>query len=150
MVVIAARTMSVYQIVYISAATIPFSDDDLKELLVVSRANNSSLGVSGMLVFHKGSFIQVLEGEHSAVESVLEKIEKDDRHSKVVVLLKGETAERTFESWAMGFLPSESLSDIPEGFHPFLKSGFQKTGDTEDAARNALLAFKEGRWRAKL
>ena len=142
--------MPIYQIVYVSAATVPFSDDELKELLSTARANNTSLDVSGMLLYHQGSFMQVLEGEQAAVESVFAKIEKDDRHSNATVLYRGEAEDRTFESWAMGFLPSRSLSDIPEGFHPFLKDGFRRRGDTENAARNALLAFKEGRWRTKL
>lgn len=142
--------MSVYQIVYISAEVAPFSDEDLKDLLTIARANNSAIDVSGMLVYHQGSFIQVLEGERAAVESVFAKIEQDNRHSNTTVLLKGDIEERAFESWAMGYLPSRSLSDIPEGFHPFLKNGFRQDDDTENAARKALLAFKDGRWRTKL
>ena len=106
-------------------------DDDLKALLATARGNNSSLGVSGMLLYHEGSFMQVLEGEQSAVESIFAKIEKDDRHTNTTILSKGEMETRTFESWAMGFLPSKSLSDIPKGFHPFLKRGFRRSTETE-------------------
>ena len=142
--------MALYQIVYISAATVSFSDEDLRELLDIARTNNAAQGVSGMLVYHEGSFIQVLEGERVAVESVYEKIETDERHSNQTVLLRGDIEHRTFESWAMAFLPSSSLSDIPAGFHPFLRQRSCKSDDTENAARDALNAFKEGRWRARL
>lgn len=140
----------VYQLVYVSAATVPFSDEELEELLAVARANNAASDISGMLLYHDGSFMQVLEGEESVVESVYEKIELDDRHSNATVLVKGPVEDRTFRSWSMGYLPSTTLADLPKGFHPFLKRGFRRTSDTENAARKALLAFKEGRWRTEL
>jgi len=142
--------MSIRQLVYISAATVPFDDDDLRDLLVKARANNERQNISGMLVYHDGAFIQVLEGEGHAVDALYEKIDLDKRHVNAIVLLRNDVSERTFEAWSMGYLPSKSLSDIPDGFHAFLKTGFKHNHDTDDAVRRALLAFKEGRWRAKL
>ena len=55
------------QLIYASAATVRFSVADLKHLLAIARANNESLGVSGMLVFQEGSFLQIIEGEDDAV-----------------------------------------------------------------------------------
>ncbi len=142
--------MSIRQLVYISAATVPFDDDDLRDLLNKARANNDQQNISGMLVYHDGAFIQVLEGEGHAVDTLYEKIDLDKRHVNTTVLLRNDVSERTFEAWSMGYLPSKSLSDIPDGFHAFLKSGFKHSHDTDNAVRSALLAFKEGRWRAKL
>lgn len=139
--------MSVHRLVYVSAATTEFSDAELRELLSVARSNNSARGVTGMLLYHQGSFIQVLEGAQPEVESIYAKIEQDPRHENSTILLKGDADERTFEGWAMGYVPTKSKADIPEGFHPFLKSGFRKSYDTEDAVRKTLLAFKAGRWR---
>ena len=142
--------MVLYQVVYISAATVPFSDDDLAALLANARANNEKAGISGMLLYHDGSFIQVLEGEQAAVEAVYSRIEGDSRHSSATILLRGEVEERTFDAWSMGFLPTKSLRDIPEGFHPFLKKNVSVTEGSESAARNALRDFKAGRWGARL
>ncbi len=142
--------MSIRQLVYISAATVPFGDDDLRDLLEKARANNQRQDISGMLVFHNGAFIQVLEGDGNAVDALYEKIDLDQRHTNTQVLLRNDVSERTFEAWSMGYLPSKSLSDIPDGFHAFLRTGFKQSHDTNDAVRGALLAFKEGRWRAKL
>ena len=138
---------TIHRLVYVSAATTPFTDNELNELLTVARKNNHARGVSGMLLYHGGSFIQVLEGDQAEVETIFAKIEQDPRHENASVLLKGDVEERTFEAWAMGYVPTKSKKDIPEGFHPFLKSGFRKSFDTEDAVRKALLAFKAGRWR---
>ncbi len=140
--------MSVYQIIYISAACEPFDEVSIAELLQLARTNNAQRDISGLLVFHEGSFIQVLEGAKSAVKDTFAKIGTDPRHRDVQVLWEGPVEERSFESWSMGYKPTRSIKDVPEGFHPFLVSGFRHNDETPDMARKALLAFREGRWRA--
>ena len=51
------------QMIYTSAATKPISPKELQELLVISRRNNIRDGITGMLLFEDGTFLQVLEGE---------------------------------------------------------------------------------------
>ena len=53
---------SIYQLVYISAANHEFTEKELHELLSKARKNNESYGITGMLLYHQGSFIQALEG----------------------------------------------------------------------------------------
>ncbi len=142
--------MAFSQLVYISAATMPFSEDELQDLLAIARTNNAKLDVSGMLIYHEGAFIQVLEGQEHVVERLFHKIEKDERHANTSILLRTSAEERTFENWSMGYLPTKTAADLPEGFHAFLKTGFKDAFDSEDAVRKALLAFKDGRWRAHL
>ena len=138
----------VYQLVYISRATGEMNDQQLGEILSIARSKNATVDVSGMLLYQSGSFIQVLEGDEADVDRIFAKIEGDSRHSDAQVLLRGHVEERAFDGWSMGYLSGTQLSDIPEGFHPFLRSGFRrKTEQDEMAARKALEAFKEGRWR---
>ncbi len=140
--------MSVHQIIYMSVSSAPFSDSALAQLLDVARSNNAKKNISGFLVYHKGSFIQVLEGQKDAVKATFNHINLDPRHADVQVLFEGTVEERTFEHWSMGYEPTGGLGDIPEGFHPFLKSGLAQNDETPSMARRALLAFKDGRWRA--
>jgi hypothetical protein len=58
-----------YQIVYVSTVNQDFSAADLKKLLVRARMRNKEAGVTGMLVFYDGTFLQALEGEKGAVAS---------------------------------------------------------------------------------
>jgi hypothetical protein len=142
----------IYQLVYISAANKEFSEDELQELLKKARVNNGNLNVSGMLLFHQGSFIQALEGPRSAVESLYEKISEDKRHTETRVLFRGELQERSFDSWSMGYYRSDQ-SDLEnlQGFHKFMKSGFRQTGEANStAARKALLQFRDGNWRQQV
>lgn len=138
-----------HQLVYISAAEHDFTEKELQELLAKARENNSKLDISGMLLFHEGSFIQALEGEKAAVESLYNKIGQDKRHTETRVLFRGEVEERHFETWSMGFYRSnQSSSENLEGFHKFLKSGFKREArEDESLARKALLQFRDGSWR---
>lgn len=145
-------TDKIFQLVYISAANKEFTEQELQELLETARVNNESLDVSGMLLFHQGSFIQALEGPKSAVEDLYNKISEDQRHTETQVLFRGELEERNFESWSMGFYRSaQSATENLEGFHQFLKSGFRNNDDEDpSAARKALLQFREGNWRQQV
>ena len=137
-----------HQLVYISAAEHDFTEEELQELLAKARENNNKLDVSGMLLFHEGSFIQALEGEKSVVERLYEKIGQDKRHTETRVLFRGEIEERHFETWSMGFYRSnQTSSENLEGFHKFLNSGFKRDArENESHARKALLQFREGSW----
>lgn len=47
--------------IYSSAAIKEFSPAELEELLAVSRKNNSKLGITGILLYEKGFFFQILD-----------------------------------------------------------------------------------------
>ncbi|MCR9277143.1 MAG: BLUF domain-containing protein [Pseudomonadaceae bacterium] len=138
----------IYQLVYVSRATAEVSEEELDALLDQARTNNARVGVTGMLLYHEGGFIQVLEGEESQVNEIYSRIDTDPRHSDPHIVLRHEIEERSFEDWSMGYKRTGNARDIPEGFHHFLAQGFRRsTEDDQKAARKALLAFKEGRWR---
>jgi hypothetical protein len=90
-------------IVYVSSASRPMSDEDLKQILEVSRKNNAANNITGMLLYRDGYFIQALEGDEAAVTRTLEKISQDPRHADVLTFYKSVHDERTFGAWQMGF-----------------------------------------------
>ncbi len=141
-----------YQLLYISAANHDFTEDELGQLLALARERNQECGVTGMLIYHEGSFIQALEGERNDVEAVYEKIGRDPRHSETRILFRGEIPHRDFASWSMGFYRSkQSKVENLEGFHQFLNRGFRNCDPEANGsiARKALLAFRDGSWRQK-
>ena len=93
----------IYYIVYLSAATRLYSDDDMNQILTTSRKNNAEKDISGILLYHDGSILQVLEGEQKAVTDLYQKIKKDKRHKSVLQLVQGTCNERNFTGWSMGF-----------------------------------------------
>jgi hypothetical protein len=92
-----------YMLVYVSSAVELFSDAELDQLLATSRGNNSARGVTGLLLYKDGNFMQFLEGPKQQVLEVMNKVKTDSRHRGVIVLLQEEHEGREFDEWSMGF-----------------------------------------------
>ncbi|MDO8937992.1 MAG: BLUF domain-containing protein [Methylicorpusculum sp.] len=112
-----------FHLVYVSSAIKPLSKSDLLDLLIQSRENNTKKGISGMLLYKDGNFMQVLEGEESAVRSLFEVIIRDSRHRGSIVLLEEHISEPFFKDWSMGFrdLTDENLH-ATAGYSQFINS----------------------------
>jgi hypothetical protein len=106
---------------YLSTATTPFSLPDLAELLDTTRRTNQAAGLTGMLLYAGGHFIQTLEGPAETVDETFTRIERDPRHRDIIVALREDIEERTFPDWSMGFeqLTSEQAIELP-GFSDYL------------------------------
>jgi len=100
------------RIVYVSAGRKLFSDAEIVSLLDVSRRNNRAAGITGLMIYHDGSFFQALEGPEPAVTALYDRICRDTRHHRQMLLWQGEVAERAFPNWNMGY---SRFSDIAEG-----------------------------------
>ncbi|MBL8889016.1 MAG: BLUF domain-containing protein [Planctomycetaceae bacterium] len=92
------------RVIYVSGATVPFSEDDFSELMSGAREKNARLGISGILLFREGSFLQVLEGPSVAVDWLFETIQRDPRHSRLLVVQRSEIQQREFADQPMAFL----------------------------------------------
>lgn len=96
-----------YRLIYSSKSNGELTDEDLESILAVARTQNKKAGITGMLLFHDGSFIQVLEGDREKVQSLLKKISADARHSDVELLFEDFETERLFGQWQMAFLTTD-------------------------------------------
>ncbi len=98
-----ADTQNVIQLVYTSTARREISPAVVDDILAISRRNNTLHGITGMLLYTQGAFMQVLEGTAERVEATLAKIMSDPRHSRIEVLLKDAVPKRDFSNWAMAY-----------------------------------------------
>jgi hypothetical protein len=87
---------------YASRAVSSVDQDALLAIVRKSKANNPPLGVTGVLCYSEGIFLQVLEGGRSAVNRLYNRIAADPRHSEVELLCYEEIGERRFAGWSMG------------------------------------------------
>lgn len=101
----------VYFVAYISTASNDWAKEDLKILLEKSRAKNTEKGISGLLLYEDRDFIQILEGKKEVVMKLFEKISQDQRHCNVIKLFEGESPNRQFPDWSMGFYALEKQLD---------------------------------------
>jgi Sensors of blue-light using FAD len=82
-------------------------DPGVARILAKSRKNNARLDVVGGLLFGEGYFLQCLEGDVRIVQNLYSKIETDQRHRDVTVLLQASISTRTFGAWSMKYVPGE-------------------------------------------
>ncbi len=120
----------IYQIAYTSAAARNITDDDFKTILASARRNNPREGLTGMLTFAGGSFLQVLEGERDAVERRYSIIRGDHRHMSAMKLVSHMVPERGFPDWSMGWY------DCPPD-HP-INALVKKIGSAKEMSEIAL------------
>jgi hypothetical protein len=124
--------MSLITLVYVSASYKLMTDDDLRAILEVSRRNNARDGITGMLLYRDGYFIQALEGEEEAVNATYAKIARDPRHFNCLVVYRNTIQERSFTSWSMGFNHITDVDpDAPPEVREFLDRPFEPTKLTE-------------------
>ena len=135
-------------LIYASKETVAFDNDMIVELLALARARNKSLGITGMLVYCEGSFLQVLEGDEQAVLDLYTHIEGDERHAQAVKIIQESIATRGFRDWSMGYaaLPRSELGKI-EGMNDFFAGQTCLADVDEGRAKLLLESFSRGRWR---
>lgn len=74
----------------------------LDAILAQARAHNAAHGITGILCYGGGTFLQAIEGGRDAVNALYGQILRDARHMDVVLLHYEEILERRFGSWTMG------------------------------------------------
>lgn len=135
-------------VIYASAATVSFDEASLSELLRKARANNARLGVTGMLLYTAGNFMQVLEGPPAAVDEVYRRIAVDPRHGCMVRIAREAIAEREFDEWTMGFeSPTPEALAALDGRNDFFEGSRCFRALDDGRAKRLLAAFRRGAWR---
>jgi hypothetical protein len=135
--------------VYVSSAHSNLTDQDLTKLLEVSRENNKKRGITGMLLYRGGDFMQVIEGPAASIERLLTALSRDTRHTGMIVLKKMVITERQFSGWQMAFrdLNGADVTKI-EGYSPFMEWSFKadEFKNKPNLCYKLLLQFKERLW----
>lgn len=103
-----------FYLLYMSTAVKPMNYDDFSALLQQFRDSNNKNGITGMLLYQNGTFMQMLEGERQVVLDLYDKILKDDRHTGVHTVLAGDIEKRNFEDWSMGFFNMDKAGEFPQ------------------------------------
>jgi hypothetical protein len=137
---------SLLSVVYISTAARGLNPEELEELLKVSRRNNQRDGITGMLLYVEGNFMQAIEGAHDRMRDLYQRLERDPRHRDVTKLVDEPLAHRQFAQWSMAFR-QVTLASVRkmEGFSHFLERGFatEAMRARPDKAHKLLLTFRE-------
>lgn len=89
------------RLLYASRAVDP-SAGAIDAILAQSRQFNPTSGITGILCYGGGIFLQAIEGGRMPVSDLYGHIQRDPRHKDVVLLHYEEISERRFGGWTMG------------------------------------------------
>lgn len=103
------------RLIYISHATQDFTQQEIQEIGFISNRNNKQNEITGVLLFIKGIFFQILEGKAQQVDEVYSRILNDPRHNKILCLKAEEKlTDRLFPDWSM------QLINLDDGYNDVL------------------------------
>ena len=74
----------------------------IEAILVQSRQYNPACGITGILCYGGGIFLQAIEGGRMPVNELYGHIQRDARHKDVALMHFEEISERRFGGWTMG------------------------------------------------
>ena len=93
------------QIIYCSITTAPSgrSADEIPGIVREAAPRNGLEGVTGLLYAEGDAFLQVIEGADDSIAELIERLERDERHRDVRVLIDREIDAREFGDWTMAY-----------------------------------------------
>jgi|TARA_B110000503_G_scaffold104273_1_gene155575 hypothetical protein len=80
---------------------VPLAEES-ESIMSSSRSYNMSNGITGILCYGGGIYLQAIEGGRTEVNKLYNHIIRDTRHTDVVLLHYQEIRERRFSGWTMG------------------------------------------------
>jgi hypothetical protein len=90
------------RLLYVSRAQSPEVVNTTQSILDSARKYNIANGITGILCFGGGLYLQAVEGGRTQVNELYSHIVRDPRHRDVVLLDYQEISERRFGGWTMG------------------------------------------------
>jgi hypothetical protein len=133
------------RLLYCSRA-VDTSADAIESILTQSRQHNPVSGITGILCYGGGIFLQAIEGGRMQVSDLFGTIQRDARHKDVALLHFEEIFERRFGGWSMGQVNMTKLnhsiilkySEKPE-LDPYSVSGQMSLALLEDLMASASI-----------
>lgn len=93
----------------------------LWDLLRCARDANTVHGVTGMLLYRDGTFIQTIEGADYAIGQLYKNISADPHHHMLIKMIDAVIDRRAFTNWSMGFYDLRAAREHEAGFTDFLR-----------------------------
>lgn len=122
--------MVLSHLLYISDAVGQMSGEELESIREVSARNNAEQGITGVLFYSAGHFVQLLEGDAEKIHKLFEKIAQDRRHERVRLLVLRPAEKRVFKDWNMGLL---DLNVFDPAHHRDLEELVKLAEDSDDS-----------------
>lgn len=93
--------MQLCQLIYLSHATQKLTMRDTMAIVDAASVKNAALGLTGLLCYGGGYFLQVIEGDGDVVSDAFCRIARDPRHERVRLVDFSIIGHRRFDDWSM-------------------------------------------------
>jgi hypothetical protein len=131
------------RLIYASSATARMDYPQIREINEVAVRLNTARGVTGLLVYGSSSFLQILEGDRTAISQTFNRIARDTRHDNPILIDFSEIAERWFDQWAMRLVMLDG-SDGAKSLGSLLKFGISDRFNPLDlSSESAVLLLRD-------
>lgn len=101
--------MRVFHHLYVSHAANSFTQEDLEQINAECAEGYRQVGMTGMMLYGCGVFIELLEGDPHYVEYMMDTIKSDARHTNPVTIVEGRATKRIFQDWTMHVLNTSPI-----------------------------------------
>jgi hypothetical protein len=98
------------RLLYVSRATVGEAEAIAEAILQTARQRNPASGITGVLCYGGGIFLQAIEGGREQINALYAQIVSDARHRDVNLLSYQEIRERRFGGWTMGQVRLDKLN----------------------------------------
>jgi Sensors of blue-light using FAD len=138
--------MNLSRLIYCSKAMNDLDYGDLKDIMTKSQKNNQPVGITGILCFGNGYFLQILEGHRQEISKTYNRIIQDTRHCDTEIIEFQEVEARLFTDWSMKVV---QLGDFaPEKVNNLIlkhsnKPHFNPSNMVAKQSLNFLIEFSE-------
>jgi hypothetical protein len=115
----------------VSNKTEAVDQNGIQDIFATTQRNNHIRNITGILLFLENSFLQVLEGERNEVASLFTKIQNDNRHENIFVVIDKSIEKCTFKNYKSGFSFVKDAEDL-NNLKNYLNTSSDSIKETEN------------------
>ena len=132
-------------IVYVSSAVRLLSLEEISHLLARARERNEEYGVTGILMYIGGNFMQYMEGPKNSLDIIYDIVQKDPLHTGLILVSREMIAGRQFGDWSMAFQTKEFEGYVgAPSERKLIDHILRLSADNPSSAQIVLRSFWEG------
>jgi len=106
------------RLLYVSKPVGPITTFVTSSILEVCSVNNKKAEITGVLCQGSGIYLQVIEGQRSAINALYSRIISDKRHNQIELLSFEEVGQRRYGQWSMALVQLSIDDPMVQLAHP--------------------------------
>ena len=129
-------------LVYVSSAVRLLSPAEIEYLLERARERNKEYGITGVLLYIGGNFMQYIEGPKENLDIIFKIITEDEQHTGIILISREAIECRQFGDWSMAYQTRDVQGYVgsPEE-RRLIEKNLELPDDNPSTARIVLNSF---------